>query len=83
MNKAHLRFHLNEALEELSRMAAQCENNPEFSEAELWVGMQHLYHHLNTAWNARKLGPERIEQATDQDFNAWSLFPNDLPPISV
>ncbi len=83
MNKEHLRFHLQEALEELSRTVAQCENDPEFSEAEFLVGMQHLYHHLNTAWNTRNLGSERIEQATDHDFNVWSLFPNDLPPMSV
>ena len=64
-------------------MVAQCETDPEFSEAELWVGMQHLYHHINTAWNTRSLDPERIEQATDQDFNAWGSFPNDLPLMDV
>jgi hypothetical protein len=83
MNKEHLRFHLQEALEELSRTVAQCENNSEFSEGELLIGMQHLYHHLNTAWNARNLGQERVEQAADADFNAWGSFPKDLPLMEV
>lgn len=83
MNREHLLFHLREALEELSRTIEECAKDPEYSEGELCVGMQHLYHHLNTAWNARAVAPQRIEQATDQDFNAWGLFPNDIEQLSV
>jgi len=83
LNKEHLQFHLHEALEELSRTVNRCENDPEYSEAEFSVAMEHLYHHLNTAWNARNFGSERIKQATDQDFNVWGLFPSDLQSMSV
>lgn len=82
-NKEHLQFHLQEALEELSRTITQCKNDPEFSEGELFVAMQHLYHHLNTAWNTRCLATERIEQASDQDFNAWGSFPENFPLMGV
>lgn len=83
MNKEHLRFHLQEALEELSRTVAECENTPDFSEGELLIGMQHLYHHLNTAWNTRNLEHERIEQGSDADFNVWGAFPKDIPLMGV
>ena len=83
MNKDHLLFHLKEASEELSRTVADCENDPDYSEGELTVAMQHLYHHLNTAWNTHKLSPEIINQASDQDFNVWGLYPSDLEILTV
>jgi hypothetical protein len=83
VNKEHLLFHLQEALEELSRTVNDCEKDPGYSDTELFVAMQHLYHHLNTAWNTRALPSERIEQASDEDFNSWGSFPTDLPPLKV
>jgi hypothetical protein len=37
--------------------------------------MQHLYHHLNTAWNARDASPERVAAASGADFFRWRQFP--------
>jgi len=45
--------------------------------------MQHLYHHVNTAWNARDATETQVEKATDDDFNRWSQFPTDLPAMQV
>ncbi len=83
MNQEHTAFHLSEALEELSRTTDRCRTDPNYSEAELFVAMQHLYHHLNTAWNGRGISAERMTQCTDEDFNALGAFPTDLPPLSV
>jgi len=83
VNIEHLSFHLHAALDELSRTVAECGSDPEYSEAEFSVAMQHLYHHLNTAWNSRALGAERISQASDEDFNVWGQFPTDLPLMEV
>ncbi len=83
MNKEHLLFHLNEAREELEQTIRACESDTDYSEAELFVAMQHLYHHINTAWNARGLNRDRIAQATDQDFNNWGAFPTDLEPLAL
>jgi hypothetical protein len=69
MNRDQVLFHLQEAAEELNRTIADFERDAEFSEPELTVAMQHLYHHLDTAWNSRAADSERIAAATDQDFN--------------
>ena len=55
MNRDHTLFHLREVAEELQRTIADIEANPTYDYAEFWVAMQHLYHHLNTAWNARRV----------------------------
>ena len=83
MNRDNVLFHLQEAAEELNRTVAEFEQNPQFSEPELLVAMQHLYHHLNTAWNSRAVDAGRLERATDQDFNRWSAYPADLPVMEV
>ncbi|HAE99792.1 MAG TPA: hypothetical protein DCO68_01065 [Methylophilaceae bacterium] len=83
MNKDYLLFHLKEALEELSRTVGECETDPSYSESELSVAMQHLYHHLNTAWNTHNLSPEKIDKASDQDFNLWGSYPSDLETLAI
>ncbi|RTL50126.1 MAG: hypothetical protein EKK46_13740 [Rhodocyclaceae bacterium] len=83
MNREHLLFHLGEALEELSRTKDQCQKDIDYSEGELFLAMQHLYHHLNTAWNGRSLSPDRVAQSIDQDFNTLGAFPSDIPPLSA
>jgi hypothetical protein len=45
--------------------------------------MQHLYHHLNTAWNARDASPLAVQASTDAIFNRWSALPSDLPMMEV
>jgi hypothetical protein len=40
--------------------------------------MQHLYHRLNTAWNARDESPERLAATSEEDFHRWRQFPEDL-----
>lgn len=83
MNREHLAFHLGEALEELSRTRDRCRTDQNYSEEELFVAVQHLYHHLNTAWNGRSISQERLTQCTDEDFNTLGAFPTDIPPLSV
>ena len=83
MNKEHVLFHLKEAAEELNRTISELEENADYGEAEHWVAMQHLYHHLNTAWNARAVDAARIAKASDSDFNAWGSYPKDLPVMEV
>ena len=37
--------------------------------------MQHLYHHLNTAWNARDEAPERVAARSEEDAASANLSP--------
>jgi hypothetical protein len=39
---------------------------------------QHLYHHPNTAWNAREESSERVTACSEEDFDRWRRFPQDL-----
>ncbi len=78
MNRDHTLFHLREAAEELQRTIGAMEASSEYDYGEFWVSMQHLYHHLNTAWNARDESPERVAASSDEDFERWRQFPRDL-----
>ena len=78
MNRDHILSHLREAAEELDGTVREMEANPGYDVGELWVAMQHLYHHLNTAWNARDLPPERTATPTEEDSRSWRGFPADL-----
>jgi hypothetical protein len=42
------------------------------------VELQHLYHHINTAWNARD-STNAVGEASEVEFREWSAFPTDLP----
>jgi hypothetical protein len=45
---------------------------------ELLAEMPHVYHHLNTAWNARD-STNAVGEASEEEFRRWSQFPADLP----
>lgn len=76
MNKDAVLFHLREAKEELDRTVNELETDVEYDVGEFTVGMGHLYHHLNTAWNGRYASVERHQVCTQQDFDAWRKFPS-------
>jgi len=78
MNRQHTLLHLREAAEELQRTIHKIENDQDYGFGEFSVAMQHLYHHLNTAWNARDESSERVRACSDEDFARWGQFPEDL-----
>lgn len=78
MNREHTLFHLREALEELQRTIAALESTPDYGDGEFSVAVEHLYHHLNTAWNARTASVERTVTCSEDDFIRWRQFPSDL-----
>jgi hypothetical protein len=83
LNRDWVLFHLREARGAISATIADIESTPDYGYAEFWVAMQHLYHHLNTAWNARDALPSQVDPGTDADFNRWSQLPTDLPMMRV
>ena len=78
MNKDYVLFHLAEAKEELEDILREFRDDPEYDYGNFIVAMQHLYHHLNTAWNARDATPERAEACSAEDFESWRRFPADI-----
>jgi hypothetical protein len=83
MNKKAILFSLVEAKEELDRTIKELETDSEFGEPELSVAMIHLFHHVNTAWNARHPIPEEWKICSDEDFNRWGRYPTDLEEMAV
>ena len=77
MNKSYTEFHLNEALEQLQQTLAEIEGS-DYEETDLRSDIEHLYHHLNTAWNARHASDQEVEECTQVDFDRWRQFPKDL-----
>jgi hypothetical protein len=78
MNRDHTLFHLREAAEALQRTIGEIDADPAYDYAEFSVAMEHLYRHLNTAWNARDESPERVAATSEEDFQRWRQFPEDL-----
>lgn len=76
MDKDYLLFHLVEAQEELVKITHEITNNSQYDEAELLIAFQHLYHHINTAWNARNASVSEIQ--SNEYFNQWQEFPKDI-----
>jgi hypothetical protein len=76
-------FNLREALEEIDQTIQNLETDLEYGEAEFSVAMMHLYHHVNTAWNARNSTVERSEKCSAADFEKWSRYPTDLKPLGT
>ena len=83
MHKDWVLYHLEEAADALQKLISDASSDPEYGEEELAVDMQHLYHHINTAWNARNTVPTDVEPGTDRLFNEWSKFPSDLEMMSL
>lgn len=83
MNRDWVLFHLTEAQQEIATTIREIRETPDYGYAEFWVAMQHLYHHVNTAWNSREATRTEVDTATDEDFNRWSQLPTDLPMMKV
>ena len=78
MTRDYVLWHLREAAEALTNTIAEMEADPEYSREALGVEMAHLYHHLNTAWNARDAATARVDACSAEDFREWRQFPADI-----
>lgn len=78
MNKEYMLYNLKEASEQLTEIIKNLEVNDNYDYGEYIVEMQHLYHHVNTAWNARESTKEESNQCIEEDFEKWRQFPKDI-----
>ncbi len=78
MNIPWILVHLEEAHQELARVIEKLQTAEDRDETTLSYEMAHIYHHLNTAWNARAVNGEQIAAMSDSDFDMWRAFPTDL-----
>jgi hypothetical protein len=78
LNRKLILYNVSEAREELERIEALAKGDEKLVEEHLAVMFEHAYHHLNCAWNARRVPMSRYRHLTNEDFNAWGQFPTDL-----
>ena len=71
-------FHLGEAVQELQSVIAELEKNQNYDEVELRVSLEHVYNHVNTAWNSRDIRSELAANHSDDEFYLWRQFPADI-----
>ncbi len=69
---------LAEAREQLVKIELQVKKGEAPAEGEFQVMLEHAYHHLNFAWNLRRVSTNKYAHLTDEEFNRWSKFPKDL-----
>ena len=78
LNWEIIKINIAEAREELKGIEAQIESGELLDEVEYQIKMEHVYHHLNFAWNARNISIDRYVNLTDKDFNKFGKFPEDI-----
>jgi hypothetical protein len=83
MNTRFIASNLEEATEELHRLTARAKAGEEIPFEDFHVAMAHIYHHLNSAWNGRNITREEWQQCTDENYEKWQRFPQDLPLIGA
>lgn len=79
ISKSWIRFELQDAQEELTHIMDDLQNNSDYGAAEYQIAMAHLYHHINSAWNARHASMEDIE--SQEKYDEWEQFPKDIQPL--
>jgi len=49
--------------------------NPDYSEVEFKIELEHAYHHLNYAWNVRNESDNALDEHSQASYAKWSKFP--------
>ncbi len=78
MNKEYILYNLKEALEQLSNTIHELEKDKDYEYGDFRVDMEHLYHHVNTAWNAQNSSAQESCECSESNFNRWRQFPKDM-----
>lgn len=78
MNLRYILSHLQEAEEELQDIIEAIQRDPNYDEGEFYIAMQHIYNHLNSAWNSRNALAEQLANEGQEDFRRWRQFPQDI-----
>ena len=75
MNKEIILSDLKEAEKELEQVIREIESDANFDFDGYCVEMQHIYYHINKAWNLRNEDEENIRNCSKKDFIEWSKIP--------
>ena len=76
-NREIIGSNIAEAVEELQALERKASAG-DLSEEQLQVGLQHVYHHLNFAWNVRRVSTAEYSRLTQAQFEEWGKYPADI-----
>jgi hypothetical protein len=76
-NRKIIGSNISEARDELNQLLVKIEAGG-LNENELQVGLLHAYHHLNFAWNIRRVATSRYGSLTQEEFETWGKHPSDI-----
>jgi hypothetical protein len=79
-NFENVRSNLAEAIEELEKLRDQAAKK-ELKEEELHVGLLHAYHHVNFAWNTRRISDSEYVGLTQAKFDRWGKYPKEIETL--
>lgn len=82
MNHKIILYNIQEAREQLEEIE-KCLKDENLSEIALQIKLEHAYHHLNFAWNVRRVKTEKYRKLSNKNFNKWSKFPKKLKPFKI
>ena len=75
-----IRSNLAEAIEQLQKLERKAAEG-ELCEEELQVGLQHAYHHVNFAWNVRRISTSEYSNLTQSQFESWGRYPTEIEEL--
>ena len=78
MNKEYILYNLKEASKQLAETINELETDKGYEYGEFRVDMEHLYHHLNTAWNAQNSSDQESRECLESNYSKWRQFPKDM-----
>jgi hypothetical protein len=76
-------YNIAEAREQLEQIEERAKSGTKPSEVEPQIMLEHAYHHLNFAWNIRHVSTKRYEKLSDDEFNEWSKFPEEIEESKI
>jgi len=79
MNTKFIIYNFQEIQEEVEILLHKAGSG--LSHEQFYKSVQHLYHHLNIAWNARSTEPGVVFDLDDPRMDLWKEFPKDLTLI--
>ena len=83
LNWELIRRNVTEARAQLEKLEIYLNESPRRSEIQLKADLEHAFHHLNFAWNARRIRYSRYSNLSDADFNDWGKFPTDFEEFTI
>ena len=66
---------VREAREELQALEAAIESGRQRSEEDLEISLRHASHHLNFAWNIRRVTTKGYANLSNAEFRRWGRYP--------